>query len=122
MRISDWRSDVCSSDLKPFAFGADAWLLTAYLQHLALTPEAAVEGATGALRIGPEGNVLRPPLWSTFSNGYVVALGTGGCAAPVRAAPKSRRPRAISCAARDCARSSRTRTTDWGSGEHQAEL
>src|SRR3546814_19429414 len=63
---------------KLFAFGADAWLLTAYLQHLALTPEAAVEGATGALRIGPEGNVLRTPLWSTFSNGYVVSLGTGG--------------------------------------------
>src|SRR3546814_13169203 len=36
---------------KLFAFGADAWLLTAYLQHLALTSEAAVEGATGALRI-----------------------------------------------------------------------
>src|SRR3546814_15301473 len=89
MRISDWRSDVCSSDLKPFAFGADAWLLTAYLQHLALTSEAAVEGATGALRIGPEGTVLRTPLWSTFSNGYVVSLGTGGCAAPARAAPNS---------------------------------
>ena len=63
---------------KLFAFGADAWLLTAYLQHLALTPEATVDGATGALRIGPEGNVLRTPLWSTFSNGYVVSLGTGG--------------------------------------------
>lgn len=63
---------------KLFAFGADAWLLTAYLQHLALTPEATVEGATGVLRIGPEGNVLRTPLWSTFSNGYVVSLGTGG--------------------------------------------
>lgn len=63
---------------KLFAFGADAWLLTAYLQHLALTPEATVEGATGLLRIGPDGNVLRTPLWSTFSNGYVVSLGTGG--------------------------------------------
>jgi len=63
---------------KLFAFGYDAWLLTAYLQHLALTPDAAVTGATGALRIGPEGNVLRTPQWSTFSNGYVVSLGSGG--------------------------------------------
>src|SRR5690606_18310398 len=51
---------------KLFAFGYDAWLLTAYLQHLALSPDASVTGATGALRIGPEGNVLRTPQWSTF--------------------------------------------------------
>ncbi|MDN5780832.1 MAG: penicillin-binding protein activator [Luteimonas sp.] len=63
---------------KLFAFGFDAWLLTAYLQHLALTPDATVSGGTGALRIGPQGNVLRQPQWSTFSNGYVVSLGNGG--------------------------------------------
>jgi outer membrane PBP1 activator LpoA protein len=63
---------------KLFAFGYDAWLLTAYLQHLALSADANVPGATGVLRIGPEGNVLRTPLWSTFSNGYVVSLGSGG--------------------------------------------
>ncbi|GAA3934016.1 penicillin-binding protein activator [Luteimonas lutimaris] len=63
---------------KLFAFGYDAWLLTAYLQHLALAPEGSVTGATGTLRIGPEGNVLRTPQWSTFSNGYVVSLGSGG--------------------------------------------
>ena len=63
---------------KLFAFGFDAWLLTAYLEHLALTADASVPGATGVLRISPEGNVLRTPLWSTFSNGYVVSLGSGG--------------------------------------------
>jgi outer membrane PBP1 activator LpoA protein len=63
---------------KLFAFGFDAWLLTAYLEHLALTADGSVQGATGVLRIDPEGNVLRTPLWSTFSNGYVVSLGSGG--------------------------------------------
>jgi outer membrane PBP1 activator LpoA protein len=63
---------------KLFAFGFDAWLLTAYLEHLALTADGSLQGATGVLRISPEGNVLRTPLWSTFSNGYVVSLGSGG--------------------------------------------
>lgn len=62
---------------KLFAFGYDAWLLTAYLAHLATSPDSSVQGATGLLRIGPEGNVLREPVWSTFSNGYVVPLSTG---------------------------------------------
>lgn len=62
---------------KLFAFGHDAWLLTAYLAHLASSADSSVAGATGVLRIGPEGNVLRTPVWSTFSNGYVVALRTG---------------------------------------------
>ena len=62
---------------KLFAFGYDAWLLSAYLQHLALTADSSLQGATGTLRIDPEGNVQRTPAWSTFSNGYVVALGAG---------------------------------------------
>jgi outer membrane PBP1 activator LpoA protein len=62
---------------KLFAFGYDAWLLTGYLEHLALSADGNVQGATGVLRIGPAGNVLRTPVWSTFSNGYVVPLGTG---------------------------------------------
>lgn len=62
-----------------FAFGYDAWLLTAYLEHLALGDDARVEGATGVLRIGPDGNVVRSPAWSTFSSGVVVPLaGAGG--------------------------------------------
>ncbi len=62
-----------------FAFGIDAWLLSAYLPHLATNGEAATQGATGQLRIGPMGNVLRAPAWSTFSGGYVVPMvGAGG--------------------------------------------
>lgn len=62
---------------KLFAFGFDAWLLTAYLERLALSADASVQGATGVLRIGPAGNVLRTPVWSAFRNGYVVPLDTG---------------------------------------------
>lgn len=61
---------------KLFAFGYDAWLLSAYLPHLATSADASVDGATGVLRIGPAGNVLRIPAWSTFSGGYVVPLAT----------------------------------------------
>lgn len=65
---------------KLFAFGFDAWKLTAFLEHLATGSDASVQGATGVLRIGPAGNVLRTPAWSTFSGGNVVPLttGTGG--------------------------------------------
>jgi outer membrane PBP1 activator LpoA protein len=63
---------------KLFAFGYDAWLLTAYLERLATDADASVDGATGGLRIGPTGNVLRTPAWSTFSGGYRVALTGGG--------------------------------------------
>lgn len=62
-----------------FAFGHDAWLLTAYLERLALLDDARIEGATGVLRIGADGNVVRSPAWSTFSGGVVVPLaGAGG--------------------------------------------
>ena len=62
-----------------FAFGYDAWLLSAYLQHLAGDPEASVDGATGRLSLDPGGNVVRMPAWATFRNGIVVPLaGAGG--------------------------------------------
>ncbi len=64
---------------KLFAFGYDAWLLSGYLEHLALNDQARIEGATGLLQIDPDGNVVRTPAWSTFSNGVVVPLaGAGG--------------------------------------------
>jgi len=64
---------------KLFAFGYDAWLVTAYLERLALDPEAKIEGATGQLRIDADGDVVRTPAWSTFSNGVIVPLaGAGG--------------------------------------------
>jgi outer membrane PBP1 activator LpoA protein len=64
---------------KLFAFGYDAWLLSTYLEHLALNDEARIEGATGLLQIDADGNIVRTPAWSTFSNGAVVPLaGAGG--------------------------------------------
>lgn len=61
-----------------FAFGYDAWLLTAYLERLALSAGGSVPGASGSLRIGPDGNVMRSPAWSTFSGGHVVPLAAAG--------------------------------------------
>jgi outer membrane PBP1 activator LpoA protein len=62
-----------------FAFGYDAWLLTAYLEHLATSSGATVASASGTLRMDADGNVLRSPAWSTFSGGHVVPLaGAGG--------------------------------------------
>ena len=61
-----------------FAFGYDAWLLTAYLEHLALSPDGQVAGATGTLRIDGFGNVQRTPSWSTFSSGVAVPLADAG--------------------------------------------
>jgi hypothetical protein len=52
-----------------FAFGFDAWLLTAYLDSLGRNADAAVEGATGVLRLDGFGNVQRTPAWSTFVDG-----------------------------------------------------
>ncbi|MBW3550808.1 MAG: penicillin-binding protein activator, partial [Proteobacteria bacterium] len=61
-----------------FAFGYDAWLLTAYLEHLATRLDAHVEGATGTLRLDGLGNVRRTPAWSTFIGGHVVPLAGPG--------------------------------------------
>ena len=56
-----------------FAFGYDAWRITAYLEHLATSAEG-IAGATGVLRIDGFGNVQRTPAWSTFSGGIAVPL------------------------------------------------
>ncbi|KGQ18883.1 LppC superfamily protein [Lysobacter dokdonensis DS-58] len=57
-----------------FAFGYDAWLITAYLEKLALDPNGSVQGATGTLRLDPVGNILHTPTWSTFRGGMQVPL------------------------------------------------
>lgn len=57
-----------------FAFGYDAWLITAYLEKLALDPNGQVQGATGTLRLDPVGNILHTPTWSTFRGGSQVPL------------------------------------------------
>lgn len=61
-----------------FAFGFDAWLLTAYLEKLATGNNVQLEGATGELRMDGFGNVVRTPAWSTFSGGRSVPVGGGG--------------------------------------------
>lgn len=60
-----------------FAFGHDAWLLSGSLYHLATHADASIEGATGGLRLTPEGVVVRSPAWSIWSNGIAIAQ-TGG--------------------------------------------
>ena len=42
---------------KLFAFGHDAWLITAYLERLATRADGSVQGATGTLRLDGFGNV-----------------------------------------------------------------
>lgn len=63
---------------KLFAFGYDAWLLTAYLEKIANNANGQLSGATGALRIDGFGNIVRTPAWSTFVDGQIMALGKGG--------------------------------------------
>jgi len=57
-----------------FAFGLDAWTLSARLSWLADQPQAVVQGATGALRLEENGNVQRTPTWLTFRRGVVTPL------------------------------------------------
>lgn len=64
------------SAAKLFAFGHDAWLLSAYLERLATRADGQVQGATGLLRLDGFGNVVRTPAWSTFSGGIPVPLGS----------------------------------------------
>lgn len=57
-----------------FAFGYDAWLISAYLEPLAAGSEGGLRGATGTLHLDGFGNVLRTPAWSTFSGGRPNAI------------------------------------------------
>jgi outer membrane PBP1 activator LpoA protein len=52
-----------------FAFGADAFRLSAYLESLATSPEATLRGATGELKLDGFGNVVRSSDWAVFSGG-----------------------------------------------------
>src|SRR5690606_29160630 len=60
-----------------FAFGYDAWLLTGYLERLAMSPNAEIAGATGRLGLDGFGNVVRRPSWSRFTGGVPVPLADG---------------------------------------------
>jgi outer membrane PBP1 activator LpoA protein len=61
-----------------FAFGHEAWLLSAYLDRLASEPGASVPGATGRLGVDARGNVVRTPAWSTGNGDTVVPLANAG--------------------------------------------
>lgn len=57
-----------------FAFGYDAWRISAYLEQLATRADGQLRGATGDLRLDGFGNVVRQPAWATFSDGQPVPL------------------------------------------------
>lgn len=61
-----------------FAFGYDAWMLSAYMEKLVTGTNATLDGATGRLQLDGFGNVLRSPAWSTFSGGSPVPVRDGG--------------------------------------------
>lgn len=61
-----------------FAFGFDAWLLTAYLDRLAGDANASVAGATGILRLDGFGNIVRTPAWSSWRGDTSVLLSDAG--------------------------------------------
>lgn len=61
-----------------FAFGYDAWLLSAYMQALLERSSTKLPGATGTLTLDGFGNVLRAPAWATFSGGFPVPISGGG--------------------------------------------
>ncbi len=52
-----------------FAFGADAWQLSAYLDRLQKDVGFTLNGATGNLRVDSMGNVQRDPSWAVFASG-----------------------------------------------------
>jgi len=52
-----------------YAFGADAWQISAYMERLLQDPGFAFSGATGSLRVDSMGNVQRDPSWAVFSGG-----------------------------------------------------
>ena len=57
-----------------FAFGYDAWMLTAYLEKLATGNNVQLKGATGGLSLDGFGNVIRTPAWSTFNGGRTAPI------------------------------------------------
>ncbi len=61
-----------------FAFGHDAWLVSAFLERLVIYKDGELGGATGSLRLDGFGNVVRQPQWSIFSGGVPVPMAAGG--------------------------------------------
>lgn len=61
-----------------FAFGHDAWLVTAYLERLVDGSGASLPGATGELRLDAAGNVVRAPAWSSYDGSTARPLAHAG--------------------------------------------
>jgi len=61
-----------------FAFGYDAWLLSAHMQKLTEGTSTNLRGATGTLTLDGFGTVLRAPAWATFSGGMPAPISGGG--------------------------------------------
>src|SRR3546814_7109687 len=73
MRISDWSSDVCSSDLSSPGGGA-------------LTVAAVTQGANGSVTINPDNSLTytpTPDFFGTDSFAYTVSDGAGSATATV---------------------------------------
>jgi hypothetical protein len=71
-----------------FAFGADAFRLSSYLDALVASPEMTLSGATGELRVDRLGNVARGSEWAVFSGGRGRAAQDGALQSePVRSTP-----------------------------------
>src|SRR3546814_18886195 len=83
MRISDWSSDVCSSDLIGGFFDLDKWL------DVECAPVAG-SGETGSIRI-INGAVVEPLICAT-SLSYTYAQTAGPMAAPGYHGPLARKP------------------------------
>ena len=60
-----------------FAFGHDAWKISAYLPRLATSTDQGLPAATGLLYLDGSGQVLRRPVWSTFSAGHAQPIVDG---------------------------------------------
>lgn len=52
-----------------FAFGADAYRLSGYMEMLSASPQASIDGATGSLHLDGVGNVVRDSAWAVFASG-----------------------------------------------------
>ncbi|MDR1075168.1 MAG: penicillin-binding protein activator [Xanthomonadaceae bacterium] len=61
-----------------FAFGHDAWQITAYLERLANSANNSLQGATGILHLDGFGNIVRTPSWATFNSGIPTPIYDGG--------------------------------------------
>lgn len=60
-----------------FAFGFDAWKITAYMEQMISAPDRGLPGATGDLHLDGFGNIMRKPAWSMFSGGRPQPIADG---------------------------------------------